>query len=125
MEPKINSAPDYIIKFPIKIGTSWDDVYKTSFLNQEIELPLQISIVDVSEDVYVSVGSFSKCIHVKEIGTINKDMGTAFGKAQVTVELHSWYAPGVGFVRAVIKEKSNHLSLGSGVGSIELESHTK
>jgi hypothetical protein len=123
--PKINSMPEYIIKFPIKKGTSWDDVYETAFLEQQVELPVQISIVGVSEDVYVSAGSFSKCVHLKGIGTINKDMGTPFGKAKVMVENHSWFAPGVGLVRQVIKEKSNHLLLGSGEGSIELESYAK
>ena len=124
IKPKIHSAPDFYIKFPIKVGASWDAVYKTAFLNQEIELPVQISIVGVSEDVFVSAGSFSKCIHVKKFGTINKDM-PPFGKAQVMVEEHSWFAPGVGRVRVVTKEKSNNLMLGSGRGSMELESYTK
>jgi hypothetical protein len=125
IEPKVYPAPDYTIRFPIKIGTSWDDVYKTLLLGQKIELPVKNSIVGISEDVYVSAGSFTKCVHVKEIGTINKDMGMAFGKAQVMVEQHSWFAPGVGLVRSVFKEKSNNLFLGSGEGSIELELYTK
>ena len=101
IKPKIHSAPDFYIK-----------------------LPVQISIVGVSEDVFVSAGSFSKCIHVKKFGTINKDI-PPFDKAQVMVEEHSWFAPGVGRVRVVTKEKSNNLMLGSGRGSMELESYTK
>lgn len=124
IEPEIKALPDYYFKFPIKVGTSWDAEHKTITLQERIKFAATKTIKSVSEDVLVQAGSYSNCIHVIKTGSTIKDMGV-IGKVQIMVEQHDWFAPGIGLIKTIVKEKSNNLMLGSGEVSIQLESFTK
>jgi hypothetical protein len=124
IEPEIKASPHYILKFPLKVGTSWDTEHKTAFLRERVKLTTTATIESVSEEVLVPAGSYSNCIHVKKTGSTIKNMGV-FGNVQIIVEVHYWYAPGIGFIKSISKEKSNNLMLGSGEGSSQLEVFTK
>ena len=124
IEPQIKLPSDYYYKLPLKVGTSWDAIHKTSLLQERIKLTATKTIESVSEDVLVPAGSYSRCIHVKKTGSTTKDMGI-FGKPQINIEQHDWYAPGVGLIKSIIKEKSNNLMIGFGEASLQLEKFEK
>jgi len=78
--------------------------------------------LSVDEVVTVPAGTFTKCIKVVGRGSTRKNIGPLMGSAKVEVEYYSWYAAGIGMVKAVMKESSNHLMVGAGEGNLQLES---
>lgn len=98
VEPEINNIAPYLIKYPLKVGTSWD--YKEG---------LEKTIVSIDDIVTVPAGIFKGCIKIKSIGV----------RGGREVEHYVWYAPGVGRIKATHKEKS---LFGAEMSSEELES---
>ena len=123
-EPEINQSPQYILKNPIKVGIRWIIEYKTVLLNQNFSIPLNSTIENIDDIVTVPAGTFQNCVRVKCTGGINKNLGHFQGKARIKVLSHSWYAPGVGLIKSIIEEKSNHLLVGKGgTISVQLDSY--
>jgi len=60
------------------------------------------------------------------VGNAKKSMGNILGKAHINVENYDWFAPGVGTIKSIREEKSNHYLVGTGgMFSIQLESYKK
>jgi len=124
IDPEIEKNQNYAIKYPIKVGTAWEDRTETSLLNEKVSITLTSTIERIDEVVTVPAGTFEKCLRVKSIGNTSKNMGI-FGVASISVEQYAWYAPGVGTVKSISKEKSNNLMLGGGELTLQLESFKK
>lgn len=122
-EPEIKSSPNYYIRMPIQVGTTWDDEYETLFLVEKISLTVTAKIDSLDEIVTVPAGTFEKCLKVSEVGHVRKNMGQATELVDISIESYKWYAPGVGIVKEVVREKSNHRMLGQAV--MQLESFKK
>lgn len=113
VDPEIKKFPSYIIKFPVKKGIAWNVQTETTFLVQREVVYLISSIESTDEIVTVSAGTFKRCILIKSSASTMKDLGI-LGKANIEVESYDWYAMGIGLIKSIHKEKSNHLMAGPG-----------
>lgn len=103
------TSPFYIIKYPIKVGTTWERMTKASLSNVPVKLKYTIESID--ETVTVPAGTFKGCVKTKGIGDANTSLNIFNGAILITinVEHYSWYAPKVGLVKSVKKEKSGQI----------------
>ena len=102
--------PKYWIKRPCKAGTSWDGFVNSVSLKQKYVIPAKFRIVSTKEIAFVTAGEFRNCILVIGSGT------SSDGK--VEVENLTWYAPKVGFVKAVNTTKCKDPSIGLGGSTV-------
>ncbi len=86
--PRIFDNPLYYLKAPIRIGKSWETVFKPG-------LKYTSKIISVNETVMTSAGSFSNCVKVK------KEFPAAAKRKEI-----NWYCPGIGLVKSIIVSKS-------------------
>jgi hypothetical protein len=110
IEPKIIN--DYIIKFPIRVGNSWQET-KTSSLDSRISFLIKSTIESIDEVVIVPAGTFKECLKIKSVGLAEK----VFGEEQVWPpkenvkverERYEWFAPDVGSIKMIFREKKTH-----------------
>jgi len=110
VEPKI--IHDDIIKYPIKVGNSWQEM-ETSSLEPRISVPINTTIESIDEVVTVPAGTFKKCLKIKSTGFAEK----VFGEEQVwppkenvkvEKERYDWFAPNVGHIKIILKEKKTY-----------------
>ncbi len=104
VDPKLKSPPDYHLKKPLKVGSTWD---RTLDLGGGSSLPAKATIESVDEVVDVPAGTFKSCLKVHTAATD----GGVTGRDQ-----YDWFAPSVGLVKTV--------SQGTNM-SFQLESFTK
>ncbi len=95
IKPKINASPIFSIKYPIKVGTSWDSKAATSMLHQNVPIVVKSVIESIDDVVTVPAGTFKGCMKIKGIGKTN--LGTVI----INFESYSWNAPGVGNIKAI------------------------
>lgn len=119
-EPIVFKTPKYFVKFPIKVGTEWEEESRTYLLQKVVPITIKYSIVSVDETVTVPVGNYNKCLKITGSGNTTIDMGV-LGKTPVNKEVSDWYAPNVGFVKSIIKENSNNMLVGSKTVTYQLE----
>jgi hypothetical protein len=104
VSPKILKTPNYIIKYPIKIGTSWEIEARSKLLNDALVM-LKATIEAIDDVVTVPAGTFKNCLRIKTEGVIRKEeLGN---EIIVNIEGYRWYAPGVGFIKDIRKEKGS------------------
>jgi len=110
VEPKI--IHDDIIKYPIKVGNSWQEM-EISSLEPRISIPINTTIESIDEVVTVPAGTFKECLKIKSTGFAEK----VFGEEQVwppkenvkvEKERYDWFAPNVGHIKIILKEKKTY-----------------
>jgi len=119
-EPII-SKPDYILHFPIQIGSTYEIHTMTQLLTSNIPIKVLFKIESNKETVTVPAGTFENCLKISGIGSSIQSHGV-LGKGKIKAEYISWFAPGIGQIKSVIKEESNHMMSGGGSLLIQLES---
>lgn len=122
IEPNVKTNHSYMLRYPIKVGTNWEDMIETHLLQQNVLVTLASKIESIDDVITVPAGTFDRCVKVKSVGYSRKDMGI-FGVATITVEHYSWYAPGIGNIKSVVKESSNNLMVGAGEVTLQLKSY--
>jgi hypothetical protein len=71
-EPIIRETPNYFVKVPIKIGTTWASVWQTSQFGRQITFPTTKIIESTDEVVTVPAGTFNKCVKITITGAVAK-----------------------------------------------------
>ena len=122
-EPVI-TKPDYLLHFPIEIGSTYEEKGKTQALTTNIPIKVLFKVESNKETVTVPAGTFENCLKIRGVGDSIQNHGI-LGKAKIHAEYLFWYAPGIGLIKAVITEKSNHLMSGGGSLTAQLESFKK
>ena len=123
----------YAIKYPIEIGTSWEQETITGVLevviapfrrHYALHTPVQMkyTIDSIDENVKVPAGRFEKCIKVIGLGTTKVEAEKTIGIIDVTVESSDWYCPNVGLVKSQRDERTTSTVLVKGDFLMELES---
>ena len=128
VEPEIRSTPDYIIKYPIKVGTTWHHEAETSLLKEKASLTVKSTIESVDEAVTVPAGTFKGCVKVRARGATKKKQlgGGALGDANISIERYEWFASGVGRIRLIVKEeRRDRVFVDSGQMNWQLKSFKK
>ncbi|MCK4812535.1 MAG: hypothetical protein KAT14_01210 [Candidatus Marinimicrobia bacterium] len=124
IEPAILEIPIYILKNPIKIGTTWQKDSKTMLMMEELPVTLTYTIESKKETVTVPAGTFENCLKVKAEASIEKDKGF-LGVITVTITHYDWYAPNVGLIKSVKTESGNHMLTPVRESIVQLESFKK
>jgi hypothetical protein len=91
---------------------------------EKIPYTLTSTIESIDETVTVSAGTFKGCVKVKGSGNAQKKLGI-LGDAKINVEHYNWFAPGIGTIKSIVKESSNHMMVGSVERAMELEAFKK
>jgi len=107
-EPRLLRPPYYqYVQKPVAVGTKWEDESETMLFPKRVSVVRHCAIDMVDDVVTVPAGTFKNCVRVRCAGSVLVPADTR-GVAELSVETYSWYAPGVGRVRWVTKEKSNN-----------------
>ena len=114
-EPEIRNPVTYIVKKPCQVGSSWEHVIHTSLLTQKTTIPGKAFIHSINDTVLVPAGEYKNCLRLVTFGTLNTP-----NKKKIEVEAHEWYAPEIGWIKSIVKEKSNDSGLGFG-GTITIQ----
>jgi len=90
-EVKMADKPTYLIKYPIRLGTTWDEIALDldASPNQRRVVDLKARIESTNELVTVPAGTFARCLKVKSVGSTDR----------ISVQRFKWYAPGVGMIK--------------------------
>lgn len=126
----------YAIKFPLEVGTSWQQETVTGVLEVVIApfrrhyalhtpVQMQYEIVSINEQVKVPAGRFEKCIKVIGVGGRKVEAEKTIGIIDVTIESSDWYCPNVGLVKSQRDEKTSSTVLVKGDFLMELESFSE
>lgn len=110
VEPKIITPLEYIIKYPIKEGTTWETNFNPSWDNK-INIKINNTIEKINETITVSDGTFNNCLKIKGLGTAKDTFKDplSFGRnklipVNINLESFDWYAPGVGLIKGIFRE---------------------
>jgi hypothetical protein len=111
VEPKISKDlyPNYEIKYPLVVGTTWKYTAQTNLLPKEYEIDTLVTIESSNDSVTVPAGTFDNCIRVRYFGQRQVD-DYIQGKSMIVVEIYDWFAPGIGRVKNIRKNIVNNLA---------------
>jgi hypothetical protein len=102
-KPVVMDPIQYVIKYPVQTGASWQQ--KSSgfemLTGKKLHLMLKASIVSEDEIVSVPAGVFAKCLKIHMTGTIP----SSNGGAEYRMDNQLWYAPGLGMIKQIQKEE--------------------
>ena len=106
-KPVVMNPIQYLIKYPVQTGASWQQ--KSSgfeMLNgKKLPVTLNASIVSDDEIVAVPAGVFAKCLKIQMTGSVPAtDQHPAF-----RLDNQLWYAPGLGMIKQIQKEEQTSI----------------
>jgi hypothetical protein len=109
--PRTHPSPRCMLRSPIKVGTRWQTDSETAILDRKRPVSLLCTLESEKESVALGSAKYDKCAFVKCTGSTYGKTGL-FGTQQGTIQVtdQSWYAPGVGLVKAIRTE--NNLGVG-------------
>lgn len=91
-EPKAVASPQYILRYPMRVGTEWVDEGEPRFAPGDAMVQ-GVSRIDGFEAVTVPAGSYADAAKVVFEGS------DSYGAGDITIHATSWFAPRVGLVR--------------------------
>jgi len=126
----------FAIKYPLEVGTSWEQETITGVLevviapfrrHYALHTPVQMkyTIDSIDEMVKVPAGLFEKCIKVVGLGTKKVEAEKTIGIVDLTVESSDWYCPNIGLVKSQRDERTTSTILVKGDFLMELESFSE
>lgn len=122
-EPKLDE--DWEFKFPLIAGNSWTEEDEFSLDNNKFHVAVTDTIEEMNAVVTVPAGTFEKCMKINGYFSGKVNLGSYGGSPEVTIENETWYAPGVGPVKACERMKSNKPGFESSEFCMELTSFKK
>ena len=105
------------------MGNSWQEM-EASSLEPRISVPIKSTIESIDEVVTVPAGTFKECLKIKSIGFAKKvfreeqtskvPVWPPKENVKVERERYIWFAPNVGRIKLIFKEKKT--SSGGAIG---------
>ena len=118
VEPKILDSPNYFFKTPFALNASWEEQGNTILMRTKIPTTYVVIVDKIDDIVTVPAGSFENCLRIKFSCEVTNSKNQ-----RVNVEGYDWYAPGVGHVKEIRKEKASDPAIGDeGTMTIQLSS---
>ncbi len=126
-EPQLLPEPLYVVRFPIRVGTTWDIRETRGSGDAAIAMVGSARIVALDERVTVPAGVFPRCVRIDATMTGSKRIANLNGRgidgeAETQISASTWLAPGVGIVKSIQRQTFTPSSLGSGEQILELQS---
>lgn len=113
IDPVIDINSEIMFKYPLKIGTSWNDQNTPTLLKdiffyyKEIEINCEATILTKDAIVTVPKGTFENCLKIKYYGSRDvKNRHTGLLDTYI-IEAYEWYAPNVGLVKSIVEQSVN------------------
>uniref|UniRef100_A0A7V4G8W9 Lipoprotein n=1 Tax=Desulfobacca acetoxidans TaxID=60893 RepID=A0A7V4G8W9_9BACT len=103
-QPKLLDPPSFVLKNPVQPGTSWEEKYLPLLGEENRKVTLTSVIESVSETVTVPAGTYKNCVVVR---STLKGISLAKTSPSLQVEGLSWFAPGVGEVKFIFRERKS------------------
>jgi hypothetical protein len=117
-EPEPTAIPPrYIMKFPLKVGDSWQTDGRTEVLRRTFlggfgsitkavntEAPIVYKVESVDDTVRVAAGTFGHCLRIHGTGSASILWGNQAGSINIDIDTVQWYAPKIGLVKEVRTE---------------------
>ena len=113
--PRLGMAERYVIKYPLQAGTQWsyntkpyllDRPFPTSKeIKRTIDYEMDWEIVGNDETISVPQGEFENCLHIRGRALVDVPRALSVARDEVLFETDEWYAPNVGLIKLVHKEK--------------------
>ena len=100
--PVLQDPPNYVLKTPLEVGTSWSSTWQTTREGIPVSFPTVKAITATNETITVPAGTFIGCLHVRITG--KGDVRLATGPATIEVIGDEWYAADVGYVKGTFRE---------------------
>jgi hypothetical protein len=102
-KPVVMNPIQYLIKYPVQPGASWQQQSSGFEMVNDKKLPviLNASIVSENEIVSVPAGVFAKCLKIHMTGSVPSFNGSP----EFRIDNQLWYAPGLGMIKQVQKEE--------------------
>ncbi len=130
-EPQRDPAPRYVLKFPLQVGTAWQNPTTAYLLkrNQEFppeirhshpNIPMQYVTEALGERVATRAGTFEGCVRVKGTASVKLFADPVVGWKDMPLTTLEWYCPGVGLVKLERREPANSTFLAGGTLTMEL-----
>ena len=107
--PRKLKREEWQFKYPLVVGTSWVNYYEIAVSKGKVTVPMTHTIEKMNDVVTVEAGTFQKCMKIGGYFKGNVNIGSHAGNPEITIEIHSWYAPGVGNIKSWFHEKSSKL----------------
>ena len=125
------SAPRFVLKAPIAVGTSWQTTTTTYLMRRNSEFPPEIrhahpsvpvvwTIEALDDRVEVPAGRFEQCVRVKGLALLRLFADPVNGFKDMPLTTLEWYCPGVGLVKVERREPANSTFLTGGTMTMEL-----
>lgn len=102
-KPVLLNPIQYLIKYPIQIGATWNQQTSAFETLNDKRLPvtLHASIEGIEEMVTVPAGVFAKCLKIRMAGRIP----SLAGRPEFHIDTQLWYAPGLGMIKQIQTEQ--------------------
>lgn len=125
-------SPHLVMPTPAVAGATWKAAASTSVLarpigayekkvvNIVVRVPMVYRIEGTEAEVRVPAGHFGHCLRIHSRGHTTVDAGGVVGETEVMVENTDWYAPGIGLVKTVHRERTSSPRLPGGRFVMEL-----
>lgn len=108
--PRKLKREEWQFKYPLVVGTSWVNYNEITLPKDKITVPMTHTIEKMNDVVTVQAGTFQKCMKITGYYKGNVNISSLVGNAEITVEINSWYAPGIGNIKSWFHEKCTKLN---------------
>jgi hypothetical protein len=130
-EPTRDAQPRYVLKAPLRMGTSWQATTTAHLLRRRADFPPEIRhshpavpmtyVIEALDDkVRVGAGSFDACLRVRGQAVLRLFADPVAGWRDLPLITTEWYCHGPGLVKLVREEPANSAFLLGGKLTMEL-----
>jgi hypothetical protein len=121
--PHIKDPNAWDLKYPLAAGKTWIKKDEIHSLKEKFTAPITYAIEAMDDVVSVPAGTFKNCMRIKESFSGKVNFSSHGGEAEVELEAHSWYTPGIGEIKSAYNIKCSNAELGGGEWRMEMISH--
>lgn len=130
-EPRPDPQPRYVLKAPIRVGTTWQATTTAYLLRRRQEFPPEIRhthpavpmhyVIEAIDDrVQTRAGTFDACVRVRGQAVLKLFADPVVGWRDLPLVTTEWYCHGPGLVKLVREEPANSTFLAGGTLTMEL-----
>jgi hypothetical protein len=130
-EPQPDKTPRYVLKAPLRVGTSWQATTPAYLLRRRAEFPPEIrhthapalmtyTIDSLEDTVEVPAGRWDNCLRVAGRASLRLFADPVAGWRDMPLVTTEWYCRGPGLVRLVREEAAQSTFLTGGTMTLEL-----
>ncbi len=129
--PTLDAQPRFVLKAPLRAGTTWQHPTTAYLLRRRADFPPEIrhthpavpmnyAIESIDETVQVRAGRYEKCLKVRGQAVLRLFADPVVGWKDMPLTTTEWYCHGPGLVKLVREEPAGSTFLTGGTMTLEL-----